>query len=463
MPESEVQRLLALRRYQKILAAPPEQGYKDIVALAAHICETPFALISLVDEDRQWFKARFGLDVAEAPLQASFCAHAIRQSPDLFQVPDARLDPRFAGNPWVASYPWVRFYAGAPLVTHEGHVLGTLCVIDQVPRQLSDGQIAALQALARQTIAQVESSYQVSALEESELRFRAFMDNTPLLGWLKDEDGHYVFVNRSFLQRCGMQAADILGKTDFDLWPPELACHLREGDLALLAQGEPVSQTEIVPLPYGQPSYWQCSRFVLEGQRRLIGGMGQDVTEAKLNEMKLLQSQEELRQTLARVEVLSITDVLTGLFNRRAFEEKLNEEFERARRYNLPLSLILLDVDHFKDLNDTQGHAAGDALLQAVARILAENARANDVAARYGGDEFVVILPNTDSNVAFHLAERLRAACRELSCANWRVSLSVGVAALGECMLERGELVLAADRALYDAKRHGRNRVSDTY
>lgn len=460
LPYNEAQRLQALRKYN-VLDTPAEQAYDDIVSLAALICDTPVALISLADEDRQWFKARFGLQTTHKTLDRSFCNHAILESHELFIVPDTWHDQRFVNSLWVTAEPYTRFYAGAPLVTQEGHALGTLCVIDRIPRELTAAQKGALRALARQAVAQVEISYQVTALQESELRFKAFMDNSPVLASLKDEHGRYIYVNQPFLKQSNLQLCDILGKDDFQLWPEDIARRLRERDLSVMTDGLPKSEIEEVLLRDGQTSYWQVSKFMVEGQRRLLGCMGLDITRAKLYEQQMVQYQNDLKTTLGRLEVLSVTDGLTGLYNRRAFEDKLEEEYERARRYNSPLSLLMVDVDNFKNFNDTLGHTAGDDLLQSVARILNQNARANDVPARFGGDEFAVILPNTNSKVAFHLAERLRWAARELHCDPHQVTLSIGVSALSPEMTNRGALVMMADNALYDAKRRGRNQVSN--
>jgi signal transduction histidine kinase/CheY-like chemotaxis protein/HPt (histidine-containing phosphotransfer) domain-containing protein len=150
----EQQRLRALREVN-VLDTLPEQEYDDLTLLASQICETPIALISLIDEDRQWFKSKVGLAAAETPRDLAFCSHAI-QSDELFVVPDARRDPRFADNPQVLGEPNVVFYAGAPLVTGEGYALGTLCVIDIKPRKLSANQKRALEALARSTISLFE-------------------------------------------------------------------------------------------------------------------------------------------------------------------------------------------------------------------------------------------------------------------------------------------------------------------
>ncbi|MGC9667727.1 GAF domain-containing sensor histidine kinase [Planosporangium sp. 12N6] len=153
-PPHEAERLRALHEFT-ILDTPPEPDYDEVVALAAHICAVPMSLINLIDADRQWSKARIGVDEVEVPREVSFCAHTILGT-DPIVVPDATADPRFADNPYVVRDPGVRFYAGAPLLTTEGYALGTLCVVDRSPRQLGRSQLKALRALSRQVIAQLE-------------------------------------------------------------------------------------------------------------------------------------------------------------------------------------------------------------------------------------------------------------------------------------------------------------------
>src|SRR5262249_44484474 len=134
LPENEAERLAALRGLG-ILDTPPEPAYDELSALAAYVCQTPIALISLVDEDREWFNSRVGGTAAgETPREVAFCAHTILH-PDLLVAPDASADERFANSPLVTSPPGIRFYAGAPLVTAEGHALGSLCVLDHKPRE----------------------------------------------------------------------------------------------------------------------------------------------------------------------------------------------------------------------------------------------------------------------------------------------------------------------------------------
>jgi two-component system cell cycle sensor histidine kinase/response regulator CckA len=153
-PSLEKKRLKVLWQYE-VLDTVPEEIFDDLTELAARICEAPIALISLIDEDRQWFKARVGITAPETSRDISFCAHAIRQN-GLFVVPDASRDSRFAKNPLVLSGPKIRFYAGSPLITPDGYALGTLCVIDKVPRQLGADQQQALRLLSRLVMTQLE-------------------------------------------------------------------------------------------------------------------------------------------------------------------------------------------------------------------------------------------------------------------------------------------------------------------
>ena len=150
----EAKRLKVLWQYD-VLDTVPEELFDDLTELAACICEAPIALISLVDENRQWFKSKVGTTVTETSRDVSFCAHAIKQS-ELFIVPDAVKDKRFAKNPLVTSKPRIRFYAGAPLISPDGYALGTLCVIDKVPRELREEQKRALRILARHVVSQLE-------------------------------------------------------------------------------------------------------------------------------------------------------------------------------------------------------------------------------------------------------------------------------------------------------------------
>ena len=154
IPQNETERLAELHRYG-VLDTAPEFAYDQLAELAASICGTPVAVVSLIDADRQWFKSKFGLDIHQTSRDAAFCAHTILGS-ELVVVPDATADERFADNPLVISEPHIRFYAGAPLITVDGHALGTLCVLDYATRELSQHQRDALKMLSSQVVGQLE-------------------------------------------------------------------------------------------------------------------------------------------------------------------------------------------------------------------------------------------------------------------------------------------------------------------
>jgi GAF domain-containing protein len=164
-PVNEEGRIAALEKYA-ILDTDPEQPFDDLTLLASFVCKTPIALISLVDEDRQWFKSRVGMDASETSRDIAFCSTAILQS-DVLVVPDALLDERFRDNPLVVSDPHIRFYAGAPLINEDGYALGTLCVVDRSPRELAPEQREALKALSRLVLAQLEFRRNLILLKEA--------------------------------------------------------------------------------------------------------------------------------------------------------------------------------------------------------------------------------------------------------------------------------------------------------
>lgn len=163
MSDTEARRLAALQRYH-ILDTPPEAAFDDLTQLAAQLCNTPIAAVCLLDEQRVWFKARTGIQIAEVPREASFALHAVQQAGTLV-VRDTLADDRFREHPLVKDSPPVRFYAGQPLVTPEGDVVGTLCVMDRVTRGLTGQQALALQRLSRQVLTQLEVRRHVADLE----------------------------------------------------------------------------------------------------------------------------------------------------------------------------------------------------------------------------------------------------------------------------------------------------------
>ena len=203
-PATEGDRLRALESY-RILDTAPEQVFDDLVAVAAHICGTPISLITLVDASRQWFKANHGLTIGETRREHAFCAHAILDTQPLI-VPDATTDVRFADNPYVVDDPSIRFYAGAPLTTPDGHALGTLCVLDRVPRELTAEQLSALQALARQAGALLEWRRTMDQLATALASVRTLEGLIPICAGCKhvrDDAGFWTRVEAYVGERSG--------------------------------------------------------------------------------------------------------------------------------------------------------------------------------------------------------------------------------------------------------------------
>jgi PAS domain S-box-containing protein len=220
-PVNEAERLEALARYE-ILDTPPEQAFDDLTMLASHILDVPIAVVSLVDEARQWFKSKVGIDVKETPRELAFCAHAILGK-DVLVVRDALRDERFRDNPLVTSHPGIRFYAGAPLLTDDGFALGTLCLADHEPRELVPAQLELLRALARQVVSRLEERRKVVALvramserDRAQEELDRFFDLSIEMMCVADFDYHFTRVNPACTRTLGYAAEELLQKPYLD-------------------------------------------------------------------------------------------------------------------------------------------------------------------------------------------------------------------------------------------------------
>ena len=200
-PFDEEQRLKELTDFQ-ILDSLDESKFDDLTSLASAICQSPISLISLIDKDRQWFKSKVGLSANETPRDISFCGHAIMGN-EIFEIPDAELDERFQDNPLYTGQPHVRFYAGAPLVTKSGHKLGTLCVIDHVPRNLTDWQKDALKKLSQQVMLLMEARTREKLLAEANSKFDAIVNNIPVMLTSFNEEGKFDWMNHEMERELG--------------------------------------------------------------------------------------------------------------------------------------------------------------------------------------------------------------------------------------------------------------------
>jgi diguanylate cyclase (GGDEF)-like protein len=313
--EDEAGRVRALKRFD-VLDTPKEPAFEKIVNLVQQIMEVPICAVSLVDCERQWFKASRGLDVTETPRDISFCTHTVRRAEPL-AVADAMQDRIFANNPLVTGDPHIRSYLGIPLITADGYGVGSLCVIDVVPRTYTDRQVQILS----------------------------------------------------------------------------------------------------------------------------------DFAEIVMNEL-------ELRQGAGK-------DPLTGILGRASWEDVAAAEVRRSNRYGNSLSIAIFDLDRFKCVNESYGHLIGDDVIRLFAALGSRQIRDTDILGRFGGEEFLLLLPETSCQQALSIVERVRIAFSETPVqldndAELLVTVSAGVTSL------RGnetvsDLVRRADHALYEAKRAGRN------
>ena len=295
----EPARLKALRD-AGLLDTAPEPAFDDIARLAAHLCGAPIALVSLVETDRQWFKARVGLDVCQTGRDVSFCAHALGRR-GLFVVPDARMDPLFADNPLVTGEPHIRFYAGAPLITPEGHALGALCVIDRVPRTLTPDQEEALLSLGRLVMAQMALRRSNAALTGSEARNGALLQASLDCIISMDGEGRIMEWNPAAERTFGTRRAEALGQELAALIIPErFRDGHRRGLAHVLATGTgPVLNTRVeVPAMRRDGTEFEAELTVvpmLGGDRPLFTGYVRDISDRKRMEAALRGSEERFR------------------------------------------------------------------------------------------------------------------------------------------------------------------------
>ncbi len=288
----EIRRIAALRQYA-VLDTPAEKTLDDITTLAGQICDAPIALISLVDENRQWFKARFGLEITETPRDISFCGHAVHQR-DLFIVPDALDDERFAQNPMVRGELGIRFYAGAPLVNEEGIVLGTLCVFDHVPRTLTEQQQQALRVLARHVMTHLELRRHTLKSIESEARFRLLAENITDVFWISSPDfGRIHYVSPGYERIWGRPVSELYA--DPHAWAECIIADDRPGVLAVfsaLMQDEASVSVEYrIARPDGCVRWVRDRGFQVrdaEGRLVRLTGIVTDITERKQIELAAL-------------------------------------------------------------------------------------------------------------------------------------------------------------------------------
>ncbi len=458
----EKTRLEVLRSFD-VLDTPPEAAFERAVALAVRLFRAPIALVSLVDEQRQWFKACIGLDVRQTDRRLSFCAYAILGD-GVFIVPDATLDERFSDNPLVTGEPGIRFYAGAPLTTAEGVKLGSLCVIDTVPRDdFSLEDRCALEALAatvmdalelRASAAQLRNAQREAETERGLLReiFAALEEGVIV----QNTDGRIIAVNDSAERVLGLTRDQLLGRSSIDprwraVHPDGTPCP-GEDHPAMIALREvrPVTDALLgIEHPEGDQVWLSVNA------RPIIPPQSDRPTAVVASFFDITTH----RAATQRLEYAASHDALTGLPNRAMFRTRLEAALGQLERSGAEIdgfALAFVDLDGFKLVNDTYGHACGDRLLQAVAARLRACARSTDTVARVGGDEFTLLLSGIrNSESVEQVASKISRALEqpfEIDGRSVQIGASIGWSLCPRDARNADELIRLADREMYRVK-----------
>lgn len=463
---AETERLATLAALQ-ILDTPPEREFDEIVALARDLLGTETALISLVDDHRQWFKAREGLDAKQTPREYAFCAHAIQQE-DIFLIPDATHDDRFVTNPLVTGAPNIRFYAGMPIrakhpTCDERLPIGTLCVLGPEPRSLAFFEQRTLRALARITEALIDARATAIGATRLAVEYQAALD--------KLDRSHRLFAQAERLANIGAwrltlpdnqlvwsdQTYAIYGLPSDQ--PPSLETAISHYPAhARTAIEAAVART----IETGEPLDVEADFFTAQGAARRVRSLGELEYKdgepiALVGVFQDITERYRMEQTLRDI---AETDELTRIASRSHFIGYFDARIAEARANSTPLVLLLIDLDHFKEVNDRCGHAAGDDLLRLIAKRLRAPYLETSFAARLGGDEFVMVI--TDPEALADLPNLLRRMLADLrhtvtrAGLAIRVSATIGAAWLSDGADTRSTLLERADEALYDAKERQR-------
>ncbi len=434
----------------EVLDTAPEPVFDALAQAAARACGVPIALISLLDTDRQWFKAAVGLPgMAETPREHAFCAHAVLGD-SLFEVNDALLDPRFAHNPLVTGHPHIRFYAGMPVCLSDGERVGAICVIDHQPRTLPHEARQILTHLAAAVASALESrrdartalraeaaaAHAVTELAVHQERLRVTLQSVGDAVLTTDPHGNVDSLN---------QAAELL-----------------TGWSHAQAIGQPLSKIAQLPDDTKLPTLLRSrsgTEHTVEVSRTAIPGKAG----VSMGSVWVLRDITAQRQLSAEVSFRATHDALTGLINRAEFETQLDALLLEARRDSSEHSVLFVDLDDFKLVNDAGGHTAGDQALQDVGKLLSASVRTRDSVARLDGDNFAVILRRCPAAQAAKVANKI---CEQLDATRFahgerrfRIGTSIGTVPVDSRWNAIDAVIQAGESACRTATEAGGNRV----
>lgn len=581
--KNEKARLKRLKRLM-VLDSAPEPLFDEITNLASQICGTPISLISLVDENRQWFKANTGLEgVTETERNVAFCAHTILDDV-ILEVPDTSKDPRFKNNTLVTTDPNIRFYAGMPLILPDGHNIGTLCVIGRKPKKLLNDQKQLLSGLANiVTKALLLREQSINNLESNAIVLAAIVESSQDAIISKSFEGSITSWNAAAEKMFGYSSTEMIGNRITNLLPLDKKHEEEEFQLALkqdrkvkhfeterIHKNNKLVQISVSLSPIKSPNgrttgvsviarditkikklqktlAWEHERlrvtmdsigdavittdklgkvqYLNPVAEHLTGWHLKDATDKPLqevfniiNEASRKPCQSPVEMCLAEDRIIGLAnhtvlishngdeygiedsaapirddagntigvvlvfhdvsaqrvmaseityrathDQLTGLLNRSEFEVLLKQYINSYEAPDELNALMFIDLDQFKVVNDSSGHAAGDQLLKSVSKVIQTCIRTADIFARIGGDEFAVILPKCNTDKALEIANTI---CKSVNSFHlsfedkkFRIGASIGLVMIDSQWSSITDLLQAADTACYAAKGAGRNCV----
>lgn len=460
-------RLRAIEEVGGVDHGPPDPELQKLIADVAREFDVDMALITFMLADQQWYKAYAGiegqlLEDRGIARDKSFCKHIVDADiPTSMVVADAAINPAF-NQSFAVKSGLVRSYAGAPLVTSKGQVLGTLCLADKRPQQFDADDVDRLnlvakhvaglielraasrrgEALEAQLTALVQDSHRVAA------RWIAILDHLDTgIVLMNAHDRTVMYANAAFAGFFGLRVDDVRGLTREQLMGGIARLARNEADfrqaIAVPAQGAYAGTAVLeMALPRRRLLRWQAKPIEVDGML-LQMAMLSDVTA----EIDLARTREREART----------DALTGLANRRGFAVDVAREVARSRRTRGRLWVAMIDIDRFKHVNDVHGHSVGDTVLVAVANTIRKSLRTIDIVARRGGEEFVALLTDVDDSAAGTAAERVRRNVANLKLPTGSITVSIGIAPVEAFDVEAA--IAVADGRLYEAKKAGRNVI----
>lgn len=469
--EIETNRLNALANYN-ILDSPREKSFDDLTLLASQLFDVPIVAISLVDENRQWFKSSVGLEVNQTERCISFCSHTIQSVCPLI-IEDAVYDDRFSNNPLVKGDKGIRFYAGIPLITKDGFALGSFCIIDHIPRQLTHSQSSLLKLFTDHIMGLIEHRHEslglkalLSELDLTTAKLKNYAEHlseaqriAKIGSWeLAIQENKLIWSDEVYrLFNVNKNNANLTFENFMAFVHPE------DVDIVLTARDLVQSGLKALDIEH---------RIILDDKTELyihqLGELRRDDTTGQLKLCGTIKDITEKKALEKKVNNLAFYDRLTNLPNRQLLSDRLLQAKSLISRDSKRGALIYLDLDNFKVINDALGHDMGDLLIKNVAIRINSFIKVEDTLARVGGDEFAILLsdlsPQTEfaSTQARKIANAILEALREpfkLEHHTYYITASVGVAMFSNKIQDMDVLLKRADLAMYKAKSLGKNTI----